>query len=183
MALKMVQFKGFRPATIWRGAAFNFLPVFSKNKFLWKLLLWVSKKFHQRVFSDWIWRISKFPFWRQILDIYRQPLLICCLPNSVKPCKLKWNSVIVVSRLSLSCRTLKNSSRQFISQSRTVSTTCRTLKYYSRFHFLKWNGICTVCEWIFYFLKRQFEEASLCILLLQSSSNFVRLIIAKAEIL
>ena len=27
-------------------------------------------------FSDWIWRISKFPFWRQILDIYRQPLLI-----------------------------------------------------------------------------------------------------------
>ena len=31
--------------------------------------------FHQRVFSDWIWRISKFPFWRQILDIYRLPLL------------------------------------------------------------------------------------------------------------
>ena len=26
-------------------------------------------------FSDWIWRISKFPFRRRILDIYRQPLL------------------------------------------------------------------------------------------------------------
>ena len=36
-ALKMVKFKGFRPATIWRGAAFHFLPVFSKKKTLWKL--------------------------------------------------------------------------------------------------------------------------------------------------
>ena len=25
-------------------------------------------------YSDWIWRPSKFLFWRQILDIYRQPL-------------------------------------------------------------------------------------------------------------
>ena len=49
--------------------------VFSKKKILWKLWLWFSKKFHHRDFSDWIWRISKFPFWRQILDIYRQPLL------------------------------------------------------------------------------------------------------------
>ena len=40
-----------------------------------KLWLWFLKMFHQRVFSDWTWRISKFPFWRQILDIYRQPLL------------------------------------------------------------------------------------------------------------
>ena len=60
---------------MWRGAAFHFLPVFSKKKILWKLWLWFSKMFHQRVFSDWLWRISKFPFWRQILDIYRQPLL------------------------------------------------------------------------------------------------------------
>ena len=30
---------------------------------------------HQRVFPDWKWNISKFQFWRQILDIYRQPLL------------------------------------------------------------------------------------------------------------
>ena len=29
--------KGFRPATIWRGAAFHFLRVFSKKKNLWKL--------------------------------------------------------------------------------------------------------------------------------------------------
>ena len=26
-------------------------------------------------FCDWIWRISNFPFWRQILDIYRRALL------------------------------------------------------------------------------------------------------------
>ena len=32
-------FKGFRPATIWRGAAFHFLPVFSKKKNLWKLIV------------------------------------------------------------------------------------------------------------------------------------------------
>ena len=31
--------KGFGPATIWRGAAFHFLAVFSKMKILWKLWL------------------------------------------------------------------------------------------------------------------------------------------------
>ena len=67
--------KGFGPATIWRGAAFHFLAVFSKMKILWKLWLWFSKVFHQRVLSDWKWSISKFQFWRRILDIYRQPLL------------------------------------------------------------------------------------------------------------
>ena len=30
---------GLRPATIWRGAAFHFLSVFSKKKILWKLRL------------------------------------------------------------------------------------------------------------------------------------------------
>ena len=74
-ALKMVQFKSFWLTTIWRGAAFHFLSVFSKKEILWKLWLWFSKMFHQRVFSDWKWRISKFPFWRQIVDIYRQLLL------------------------------------------------------------------------------------------------------------
>ena len=44
-------------------------------KILWKLWLWFSKMFHQRVLSDWKWSISKFQFWRRILDIYRQPLL------------------------------------------------------------------------------------------------------------
>ena len=68
--------KGFGPATIWRGAAFHFLAVFSKMKILWKLWINViSKMFHQRVLSDWKWSISKFQFWRRILDIYRQPLL------------------------------------------------------------------------------------------------------------
>ena len=67
--------KGFGRATIWRGAAFHFLAVFSKMKILWKLWLWFSKMFHQRVLSDWKWSISKFQFWRRILDIYRQPLL------------------------------------------------------------------------------------------------------------
>ena len=41
-----------RPATIWREAAFHFWPVFPKKKILWKLWLWFSKMFHQRVFSD-----------------------------------------------------------------------------------------------------------------------------------
>ena len=67
--------KGFGPATIWRGAAFHFLAVFSKMKILWKLWLWFSKMFHQRVRCDWKWSISKFQFWQRILDIYRQPLL------------------------------------------------------------------------------------------------------------
>jgi len=75
-ALKMGKFKGFRPATIWRGAAFHFLAVFSKKKILCKLWWWFSKMFHQRVFPDWKWSISKFQFWRQVLDIYRRPLLI-----------------------------------------------------------------------------------------------------------
>ena len=57
------------------NAAFHFWPVFTKKKILWKRRLWWSKIFHQRVFSDKIWRISKFQFWRRILDIYRQPLL------------------------------------------------------------------------------------------------------------
>ena len=66
--------KGFGRATIWRGAAFHFLAVFSKMKILWKLWLWFSKMFHQSVLSDWKGSISKFQFWRRILDIYRQPL-------------------------------------------------------------------------------------------------------------
>ena len=65
-ALKMVKFKGFRPATIWRGAAFHFLAVFSKKEILWKLWLWFSKMFHQRVFPDWKWSLSKFQVLRQI---------------------------------------------------------------------------------------------------------------------
>ena len=80
-------FKGFRPATIWRGAAFHFLPVFSKKK-IFGNWLWFSKMFHQRVFSDRIWRFSKFPFWRQILDIYRQPLLI--FVRKLKKRKKSW---------------------------------------------------------------------------------------------
>ena len=57
------------------GQHFHFLPVFSKKKTLWQLWLWFSKKSHQRVFSDRIWRISKFPFWRQILDILQTAAL------------------------------------------------------------------------------------------------------------
>ena len=66
------------------GGAFHFLPVFSKKKILWKLWLWFSKKFLwlNRVFCDLIWRISKFRFWRQILDIYRQPLLTWVLNST-----------------------------------------------------------------------------------------------------
>ena len=49
--------RGFGPATIWRGAAFHFLAVFSKMKILWKLWLWFSKMFHQRVF---LWLKMKY---------------------------------------------------------------------------------------------------------------------------
>ena len=45
--------KGFGPATMWRGATFHFLAVFSKIKILWRLWLWFSEMFHQRVLSDW----------------------------------------------------------------------------------------------------------------------------------
>ena len=41
----------------------------AKKKILWRLWLWFSKMFHQRVFPDWKWSISKFQFWRQIFDI------------------------------------------------------------------------------------------------------------------
>ena len=54
---------------------FTFCRFSRKKEILWKLWSWFSKMFHERVFSDRIWRISKFLFWRQILDIYRQPLL------------------------------------------------------------------------------------------------------------
>ena len=45
--------------------------------------------FHRRVFSDWIWRISKFPLWLQILDIYRQPLLMYLTDEEI-PGNEKW---------------------------------------------------------------------------------------------
>ena len=31
-------------------------------------LIVIFEKVSPKGFSDWIWRISKFPFWRQILD-------------------------------------------------------------------------------------------------------------------
>ena len=108
---KVLKFQGFRPATIWRGAAFHFLAVFSKKEILWKLWLWFSKMFHQRVFPDWKWSISKFQFWRQILDIYRQPLLkkvnvmmedvfICIgLRQDKKPNWLTWSEPELIIRL------------------------------------------------------------------------------------
>ena len=46
------------------------------------------KCFTKGFFCDWIWRISKFPFWRQILEIYRQRLLNSmwsCLPGRIAP--------------------------------------------------------------------------------------------------
>ena len=66
--------RGFGPATIWRGAAFHFLAVFSKMKILWNFDCDFLKCFTKGFFSDWKWSISKFRFWRWIPDIYRQPL-------------------------------------------------------------------------------------------------------------
>ena len=61
---------------------------FLEKKKIFGNWLWFSKMFHQRVFSDRIWRFSKFPFWRQILDIYRQPLLI--FVRKLKKRKKSW---------------------------------------------------------------------------------------------
>ena len=58
------------------GQHFTFCGFSRKKKILWKLWLWFSKMFHQRAFSDWIWRISKFQFWRRLLDIYTATLNI-----------------------------------------------------------------------------------------------------------
>ena len=52
---------------------FTFCRFSQKRKFLETLIL-IFENVSPRGFSDWIWRISKLPFWRQILDIYRQPL-------------------------------------------------------------------------------------------------------------
>ena len=85
--------KGFGPATIWRGAAFHFLAVFSKMKILWKLWLWFSKMFHQRGLSDWKWSISKFQFWRRILDIYKQPLLMIRFKPIFDLSRMAWHTL------------------------------------------------------------------------------------------
>ena len=55
------------------GQHFTFCRFSQKRKFLETLIL-IFENVSPRGFSDWIWRISKLPFWRQILDIYRQPL-------------------------------------------------------------------------------------------------------------
>ena len=49
---------------------------FSRKRKFFGNWLWFSKMSHQRAFFYWIWRISKFQFWQQILYFYRQPLLI-----------------------------------------------------------------------------------------------------------
>ena len=85
--------KGFGPATIWRGAAFHFLAVFSKMKILWKLWLWFSKMFHQRSLSNWKWSISKFQFWRRILDIYKQPLLMIRFKPIFDLSRMAWHTL------------------------------------------------------------------------------------------
>ena len=48
---------------------------FSRKKFFGNFDCDFRKSFTKGFFSDWIWIISKFSFWRQMLDIYRQPLL------------------------------------------------------------------------------------------------------------
>ena len=50
-ALKMVKFKGFRPATIWRGAAFHFLAVFSQKKNTLETLIVIFENVSPKGFS------------------------------------------------------------------------------------------------------------------------------------
>ena len=38
-------------------------------------LIVIFEKVSPKGFSDWIWRISKFPFWRQILEIWQTAAL------------------------------------------------------------------------------------------------------------
>ena len=57
------------------GQHFTFCRFSRKRKFFGNFDCDFRKCLTNGFFSDWIWRISKFPFWRQILDIYRQPLL------------------------------------------------------------------------------------------------------------
>ena len=57
---------------------------FLENENSLETLIVIFEKFHKRVFSDWIWIISKFPFWRRILDIYGQQLLRSGTP--IPPC-------------------------------------------------------------------------------------------------
>ena len=62
---------------------FTFCRFSRKRKFFGNFDCDFRKRFTKGFFSDWIWRISKFPFWRKILDIYRQPLLIVQFSRAV----------------------------------------------------------------------------------------------------
>ena len=71
--------EGFENGIIQRlygvGQHFTFCRFSRKRKFFgnfdWDFRKCLAKGF----FSDWIWRISKFPFWRQILDILQTAAL------------------------------------------------------------------------------------------------------------
>ena len=57
------------------GQHFTFCRFSRKRKFFGNFDCDFRKSFTKGFSSDWKWRISKFLFWRQILVIYRQPLL------------------------------------------------------------------------------------------------------------
>ena len=57
------------------GSILLFAGFLEKENYLETLIVIFENVSPKGFFSDWIWRISKFPFWRRILDIYRQPLL------------------------------------------------------------------------------------------------------------
>ena len=54
---------------------FHFFGGFLEKENPLETLIVIFENVSPKGFSDWKWSISKFQFWRQILDIYRQPLL------------------------------------------------------------------------------------------------------------
>ena len=60
---------------LWLERSISLLAGFHEKENSLETSIVMLEIFLQRVFSDWIWRISKFQFRRRILDNYRQPLL------------------------------------------------------------------------------------------------------------
>ena len=80
------------------GSIFIFCRFSRKRKLFGNFDCDFRKSFTKGFFSDGIRRILKFPFWRQILDIYRQPLL-----KSKNEIIIRWSFNLTRSLFSGSC--------------------------------------------------------------------------------
>ena len=67
----------------WHGIS-RFAQFLQKEIFLETLIIVFENVLPKSlIFSDQVWRISKFRFWRRILDIYRRPLLMKTWPSQL----------------------------------------------------------------------------------------------------